>query len=688
MEKSVTKHGAKMEPGLPHTDELIAMEKKVIEEAEEKILKETTEIEKVAADKQKKIVVEPEEITKIIDIAADVEPKQFVVQPTEIEKIIDKTASSEPKKFVIEPVIEIEEAVGKTRDVETGRFVVEPVLSDIKTDDAKHIFNVQVVQEQREGTELDIKKLDDLVEGGTTIISKTIRDATKGAQGLLDEVHDRAQKVSEQLDIETKETVNEDKIIEDAQEITKEKIKDASKQVFMPASDLFMSENKPAEISVKSTSDISETEEPSVQEKKQSLENIKILETAEMKSDTSPKVKDIQSDSKPIVTTPTLSRRGLGLGGSQRLTRDQRPPPLDVSHLIMCSDEGTDEDFDAQGYIVTEPREDAAPSQQPLDESIYRINSSPDILSESPLKKTVAMSKPSGDFKEKIIPKIVTEVVTTPDLNQENLISESDIFKNEKTVTHEQEALPTKKTPEPSMPIEEIIEQPLIAFDTLAEFQIPPLIPVMEEGEEEIHSLRRPMFRIESDDSTEQGMVEDIEALIEKANRELALELEKAGVKVTDMDDETPEDEEGEPEFFKSKILHEDPESQEPEEEVQESEEGEDEAEAKEREAKREKKLHRVERRFERMASETLEKEAAAEGSSGPEVELRREAEFERMVSQLSTEEVADCQREYSQLWDEGGLTPSEDWDSRDPDTPSGELEEDSTAASPPGTSV
>jgi hypothetical protein len=88
------------------------------------------------------------------------------------------------------------------------------------------------------------------------------------------------------------------------------------------------------------------------------------------------------------------------------------------------------------------------------------------------------------------------------------------------------------------------------------------------------------------------------------------------------------------------------------------------------------------------MASETLEKEAAAEGSNAPEIELRHEAEFERMVSQLSTEEVADCQREYSQLWDEGGLTPSEDWDSRDPDTPSGELEEDPTTASPSGTSV
>lgn len=50
------------------------------------------------------------------------------------------------------------------------------------------------------------------------------------------------------------------------------------------------------------------------------------------------------------------------------------------------------------------------------------------------------------------------------------------------------------------------------------------------------------------------------------------------------------------------------------------------------------------------------------------------------MVSQLSTEEVAESQQEYLALWDEGGLsslTPTDDWESRDPDTPNNELDED-----------
>lgn len=59
------------------------------------------------------------------------------------------------------------------------------------------------------------------------------------------------------------------------------------------------------------------------------------------------------------------------------------------------------------------------------------------------------------------------------------------------------------------------------------------------------------------------------------------------------------------------------------------------------------------------------------------------------MISQLSTEEVAECQQEYLQLWEEGGLsslTPTDDWESRDPDTPENELEEDSPRK--PGTSL
>jgi len=408
-----------------------------------------------------------------------------------------------------------------------------------------------------------------------------------------------------------------------------------------------------------------------------------------MATQPSPKVREIQSDTKPIVTTPTLSRRGLG--GSQRLSRDQRPPPLDVSHLMTSSEEGTDEDFDAAGYIVTEPGDEDVPKQRFQEDTIYRINSSPDILAEPQLTEASARLIPTVQVTEDIRDTLLSEIsiqeregISGKEMEQEVAQVphvQSDISEQIQTSgqAHMQlETQPprtTKQIPEASIPVEEVIEQPLMTFDTVTELQIPTLVPI-EKDEDEIHK-HRPMFRIESYDSSDQGM-EDIEALIEKANRELALELERAGVKVSDGDDESPDEEEEEKKA--APIVH-----------IPKHESGVVEEEvirAKESDSRHEKKLRRVERRFERMASETLEKEAAAEGSSTPEVELRREAEFEQMVSQLSTEEVADCQREYSQLWDEGGLTPSEDWDSRDPDTPSGELEEDSTTASPPGTLV
>lgn len=427
----------------------------------------------------------------------------------------------------------------------------------------------------------------------------------------------------------------------------------------------------------------------STEEDRKDLEDVKGEEIKPaMTTQPSPKVREIQSKTQPIVTTPTLSRRGLG--GSQRLSRDQRPPPLDVSHLMMSSEEGTDEDFDAVGYIVTEPGDEDVPKQQFQEESIYRINSSPDILTEPPLGKVSARLIPTVQVTEDIRDTSVLEVsIQAKEQTSGNEIEQevaqvpqvhSDISENIETITasgqtHIQldtkspEA--TKQMPQPSIPVEEIIEQPLMTFDTVTELQIPTLVPI-EEDEDKVHK-HRPMFRIESDDSTDQGL-EDIEALIEKANRELASELERAGFMVSDAGDESSEEEEAdltayipecEPEVVEEEVVR-----------------------AKEPDSKQEKKLRRVERRFERMASETLEKEAAVEGSSTPEVEQRREAEFERMVSQLSTEEVADCQREYSQLWDEGGLTPSDDWDSRDPDTPSGELEEDCTTESPPGTLV
>jgi hypothetical protein len=407
---------------------------------------------------------------------------------------------------------------------------------------------------------------------------------------------------------------------------------------------------------------------------------------------TSPKVREIQSETKPIVTTPTLSRRGLG--GSQRLARDQRPPPLDVSHITFSSEERTDEDFDTLGYIVTEPGDEARPQQQFQEDSIYRVNSSPDILAEVSRQKDPSKLIPTVEVTEAVRDSLLAEVAVqaeegvpgnetkqqVPQLGEiQPDVSEAVRTIEESGESHVQPgARPremTKTTPQPSIPVEEVIEQPLMTFDSVTELQMPTLVHI-EKYEDKAHK-HKPMFRIESYDSADQGM-EDIEALIEKANRELALEMERAGFKVSDAD-ESPEEEEEEEEEGDSKLHI--PE-QEPEVVV------EHEVRPKGSDSKEQKKLRRVERRFERMASETLETEAAAEGSTAPEVELRREAEFEKMGSQLSTEEVAECQQEYSHLWDEGGLTPSEDWDSRDPDTPSGELEEESATASPPGTSV
>jgi hypothetical protein len=409
---------------------------------------------------------------------------------------------------------------------------------------------------------------------------------------------------------------------------------------------------------------------------------------------TSPKVREIQSENKPIVTTPTLSRRGLG--GSQRLSRDQRPPPLDVSHIVFSSEEGTDEDFDTLGYIVTEPGDDAKPKQQFQEDSIYRINSSPDLLAEFSRQNDPSKLIPTVEVTEDVRDTLLAEVspqaeagIPGNETNQEvpqsaEIQSDSETVRTTKE-RGEADVQPepqlhkvTKKTPQPSIPVEEVIEQPLMTFDSVTELQIPTLVHI-EKYEDEVHK-HKPMFRIESYDSADQGM-EDIEALIEKANRELALEMERAGFKISDTDESPEEEEEEQDQDQEGDSKFHNPE-QEPEVVVEHEvrPEGSD--------SKEQKKLRRVERRFERMASETLEREAAAEGSTAPEVELRREAEFEKMVSQLSTEEVAECQQEYSHLWDEGGLTPSEDWDSRDPDTPSGELEEESATASPPGTSA
>lgn len=83
---------------------------------------------------------------------------------------------------------------------------------------------------------------------------------------------------------------------------------------------------------------------------------------------------------------------------------------------------------------------------------------------------------------------------------------------------------------------------------------------------------------------------------------------------------------------------------------------------------KLERKLRRVERKFERMASEVMDKEKQPKLTT-PEFEERQETEFKKIVSQLSTEEVSDFQKEYSSLWDDQTFSPSEEWDSKTPDS-------------------
>ncbi|CAG9840373.1 unnamed protein product [Diabrotica balteata] len=88
--------------------------------------------------------------------------------------------------------------------------------------------------------------------------------------------------------------------------------------------------------------------------------------------------------------------------------------------------------------------------------------------------------------------------------------------------------------------------------------------------------------------------------------------------------------------------------------------------------ARTEKKLRRVERKFERMASEVLEKESK-EGKkvqlTSPEIEGKRESDYQTVVSQLSTEEISDFQKEYSHLWDEQTFSKSSDRESKTPDS-------------------
>lgn len=83
---------------------------------------------------------------------------------------------------------------------------------------------------------------------------------------------------------------------------------------------------------------------------------------------------------------------------------------------------------------------------------------------------------------------------------------------------------------------------------------------------------------------------------------------------------------------------------------------------------KLERKLRRVERKFERMASEAMDKEKQPKLTT-PEFEERQESEFRKVVSQLSTEEVSDFQKEYSTLWDDQTFSPTDDLVSKTPDS-------------------
>lgn len=78
------------------------------------------------------------------------------------------------------------------------------------------------------------------------------------------------------------------------------------------------------------------------------------------------------------------------------------------------------------------------------------------------------------------------------------------------------------------------------------------------------------------------------------------------------------------------------------------------------------KKLTPAEQKFESMASQALEKEKEGKLAAA-ELEHRQDSEFSRIVSQLSTEEVSDSQKEYSALWEAQIFSPSDDWNSKTP---------------------
>ncbi|XP_046392833.1 ankyrin-3 isoform X28 [Ischnura elegans] len=97
-----------------------------------------------------------------------------------------------------------------------------------------------------------------------------------------------------------------------------------------------------------------------------------------------------------------------------------------------------------------------------------------------------------------------------------------------------------------------------------------------------------------------------------------------------------------------------------------------------------ERRVKKAERRFERIASKSLEEEERASVTGEDEVEetpsareRTREMEFQRMTSQLSTEELAGTEVDFQKVFTELLEEPSEEWDthSHDLDTPERELD-------------
>ncbi|KAL3274831.1 hypothetical protein HHI36_019614 [Cryptolaemus montrouzieri] len=77
------------------------------------------------------------------------------------------------------------------------------------------------------------------------------------------------------------------------------------------------------------------------------------------------------------------------------------------------------------------------------------------------------------------------------------------------------------------------------------------------------------------------------------------------------------------------------------------------------------KKLKRVERKFERMASEVLEPDTASKQAD----QSAETKQFQQLVSQLSNDEVISFQKEYNNLWDDYTFSKSDELDSKTPDS-------------------